>query len=403
MSKTISPISTFSRRQFLAGSALALGAASTLALGVHGAYGAESSAADNADATQATGEYPVTVVDRLDREVQIDKADNIVTLCATGFDRMLVLGQADRVVGNFGSLSEWAIYANGGQDVNSLGGGNVAGDPDVESLNALETDVLYCWQEAIEAGNVTDPDQANFAAVCAQLSTGNPTTVDEFRDYLTSEIDLYADAMVDDPSVAERAQAWKDYANEKLDDIAARVADLADEDKPTVYFARGGKDGADPYNAFLKSSYPDFLVQIAGGVNVADDADGESYGDVTAEQIAVWNPQYIFAGRIDSTDPILDDDAFAETDAVKNGNVFLSPNGVMQWDTGSECVLYALYIAKTLHADLFEDIDIAEEIKTYYATFYDTELTDDQAQAILNRQGPGTQEDGAADSASEAA
>ncbi len=352
-----------------------------------GAAASSSGADGSARADHKTPSYPVTITDRAGREVQVDKADSVVTLCATGFDRMLLIGEADRVVGNFGSLNDWGLLVRGGVDVNNLGGGNVAADPDVEAINALGTDVLYCWQEAIDAGNVTDPGKADFAAICAQLSTGNPTTVDEFRDYMASEVYLYSDAVASD-SATKRANAWVDYMNERLDLILAKTEGLADDERPAVYYARGGKGGDDPFNGFLKSSYPDFLIQIAGGTNVAAQAEGESYGDVTAEQVAVWNPQVVFCGRIADTAAITGDATFSETDAVKSGEVYVSPQGVMEWDTGSECILNALYIAKVLHPDLFDGIDMREEVKNYYATFFDTELTDAQAENLLARRSP---------------
>lgn len=340
-----------------------------------------------AASTHETPTYPVTITDRVGREVVIEKADSIVTLCATGYDRMLIIGEADRVVGNFGKLSSWASFVNGGAEVNSLGGGPAAADPDVEALNALNTDVLYCWQEAIDAGSVTDPGKAAFAAVCAQLSTGNPTTVEEFVDYLDSEVYLYSDAVANDVAT-ERANAWVDYVNEKLSYITEKTSELTPDQLVPVYCARGGSEGSDPFNGFLKHSYPDFCIQLAGGVNVADEADAESYGDVTAEQIAVWNPQVVFCGRIADPAAITGDATFAGTDAVANGKVYLTPSGVMEWDTGSECVLNALYMAKTLHPDLFDDLDMAKEVKDYYARFYDVELTDQQAENILTRKGP---------------
>lgn len=348
--------------------------------------GSEQNSTTTAD-EQTTSHYPVTVTDHMGRSVEVDGADRIATLCATGFDRMLVLGAADRVVGNFGTLTDWGIYCNGGNDVESLGGGNVAGDPDVETLNALGIDVLYCWQEAVEAGNVTDPDKADFSAVCAQLSTGNPTTVDEFKAYLESDMKMYSDVLASDEATA-RADQWIDYMNEKLDYVSSRTSTLSDDEIVSVYYARGGKSGDDALNAFLKYSYPDFAIQIAGGKNVADEADGESYGEVSAEQVAVWNPEYIFCGRIDSTDSILSNDAFAGTDAVRDGKVFLSPSGVMEWDTGSECILNTLYLAKTLHPDLFADLDMVKEIQEYYSTFYNTQISEQQAQNILDRMGP---------------
>lgn len=349
----------------------------------------ESTASSTSTAQVSTEvkSYPVSITDRMGRTVTVNSGNRIATLCATGYDRMLVLGAADRVVGNFGTLTDWAKYVNGGVDVTNLGGGNVAANPDVEALNALDIDVLYCWQEAIEAGNVTDPGKANFTAICSQLSKGNPTTVDEFKAYLTSEIYLYSDAL-DDAQAAARADKWVNYMNEKIDYVTEKTSTLSSDQLTRVYYARGGKSGSDPLNGFLKYSYPDFAIQIAGGVNVADEAESESYGDVTAEQIAVWNPQVIFCGRIADTAAVTGNAAFTATDAVKDGKVYTSPAGVMEWDTGSECVLNILYVAKTLHPDLFTDLDMVAEVQEYYSTFYDTTLTSAQAQNILNHMGP---------------
>ncbi len=377
-------LAPISRRQFLIGAA-SVGALAALALS--GCSSSGSASSTSASTTGASTQFPVDVTDLMGRTVTIQKADAVVTLCATGFDRMLVLGQTNRIVGNFGTLTDWAQYCNNNTAVKSLGGGNIAGNPDVETLNALGTNVLFCWQEAIGAGNVTDPNKADFQALCAQLSTGNPTSVASFREYLATEIRMYASALAQ-KDISARAEEWITYVQGKFDYILAKTSKLTNDQLVKVYCARGGKSGSDPLNAFLKYSYPDFCIQIAGGVNVTDAASGESYGDVTAEQIATWNPQYVFCGRISDKSAITGSAAFTGTDALKNGKVSLTPSGVMEWDTGSECVLNALYMAKMLHPDLFSDLDMKAEIKTYYATFFTTQITDAQAQNILNRMGP---------------
>ena len=43
--------------------------------------------------------------------------------------------------------------------------------------------------------------------------------------------------------------------------------------------------------------------------------------------------------------------------------------------------------AEQVSSDMYYSLDMVEEIKGYYAAFYDTELTDGQAQAILDRAG----------------
>ena len=47
-----------------------------------------------------------------------------------------------------------------------------------------------------------------------------------------------------------------------------------------------------------------------------------------------------------------------------------------------------MYVAQILHPDLFEDLDMVEEVKYFYSTFFGYELTDEQAGYLLNRLGP---------------
>lgn len=41
-------------------------------------------------------------------------------------------------------------------------------------------------------------------------------------------------------------------------------------------------------------------------------------------------------------------------------------------------------MAKTMHPDLFEDIDMEEEIRNYYRNLFHYELTDEDIHEILN-------------------
>lgn len=88
-------------------------------------------------------------------------------------------------------------------------------------------------------------------------------------------------------------------------------------------------------------------------------------------------------GRMASTDPVLKDQRWSEIKAVRDGAVYLSPDGVMFWDYGSECILLIQFIAQTLHPELFKDLDMVKEVKNYYKTFYDYDLSDENAKNIL--------------------
>jgi iron complex transport system substrate-binding protein len=77
------------------------------------------------------------------------------------------------------------------------------------------------------------------------------------------------------------------------------------------------------------------------------------------------------------------DTTFSNLSAIKSDKVYMTPNGVMQWDSGSECILYVEYLAQILHPDLFSELDMVTEVQEYYAKFFNTELTEAQANYIL--------------------
>jgi iron complex transport system substrate-binding protein len=50
---------------------------------------------------------------------------------------------------------------------------------------------------------------------------------------------------------------------------------------------------------------------------------------------------------------------------------------------GADTPVTLLWLAKTAYPDLFEDIDIIQEAKTYYQEVFGITLTDDQAASIF--------------------
>ena len=42
-----------------------------------------------------------------------------------------------------------------------------------------------------------------------------------------------------------------------------------------------------------------------------------------------------------------------------------------------------MWMAKTVHSDLFADIDMEQETKNYYKTYYNIELADEQVDSIF--------------------
>ena len=96
----------------------------------------------------------------------------------------------------------------------------------------------------------------------------------------------------------------------------------------------------------------------------------------------------IVVGRQYAPEMVLDDSRLADLAAVRHHRVHSSPEGVFYWDGGPEQVLLLQFLAKRLYPDLFADLDLADEVKRYYARFYRTALSDDDVANLLEGRGP---------------
>ena len=110
--------------------------------------------------------------------------------------------------------------------------------------------------------------------------------------------------------------------------------------------------------------------------------------ELNAEEIININPDVIIIGRAKSPKAIEEvyaNKVYAGTNAVKTKKVFVNPAGVFSWDRyGAEGALQILWAAKTLHPDLFKDLDIVAQTKKFYKDFLHYDLTDKEVGYILN-------------------
>ena len=119
---------------------------------------------------------------------------------------------------------------------------------------------------------------------------------------------------------------------------------------------------------------------------------------VGMEQILAWNPDVVILGSTTLTDPkdpqaaartLLANPAWAGVNAIKNNKVLVNPVGAYYWDRYSaEGALQLLWSAKTLHPELFPQLDVAAETKAFYSRFLNYQLTDAQANTILTARNP---------------
>lgn len=138
----------------------------------------------------------------------------------------------------------------------------------------------------------------------------------------------------------------------------------------------------------------DNWITTCGGVNAAQDVVG-SVKQISMEQVIKWNPDVIVLGTSGDNgihtgvEQIYNDPKWKDINAVKNNRVYVNPNGMYMWDRNCpEEALQIQWAAKTLYPDLFKNLDIVKETKSFYKKFFDYNLTTDGAERIIKAEPP---------------
>ena len=319
----------------------------------------------NLDGTSITIPYEVT---------------KVAAIFGPAYERVVVVGAENRIVcdGDF-HIDGWpwsnVIYKR----VNSVPGiPNAHSDVNIEDLVAMGVQVVFSFP------NPTQAEAINNGGMVAIPSAGTG----KFRD-IVETIKLYANIFDDDTAHAQ-AIAYEQYFDDTLAMVQSRTASVTE--RPKVYLAY-----TDLLHAYGSKSDMVEVIDAAGGVLASIEIDAGGNTEVNAEQVIQWNPDYIFVDHAGSSGNASAEDAIAESlatgdfnnvTAVRNNQVHATPTGVFFWDSGVQKILYLVYMAKTIHPDLFEDIDLKEMLIDFYSKFFFYSLTDSQATRILNHENP---------------
>lgn len=248
---------------------------------------------------------------------------------------------------------------------------NFSADMNLEEIIAAKPDVVFGSNEKY---------RDMFTAVGIPFINCSFKTYDEMIRSVQLTAEVFGGEAVD---IANRYTA---YLKERLDWVAKRVGDITEEKRTTV--AHGNSiyelnfDGA---NTII-----DEWIKYAGGINAAAEGMTGNLQTISMEQVLQWDPDVLITGKPKKqVEQVMSDPAWANLKAVKNGRVYSNPKGVFAWDRyGVESALQPQWCAKLLYPGLFEDFDIAQELKNFYHTFFYYELSDQQAQMILNYETP---------------
>jgi len=219
---------------------------------------------------------------------------------------------------------------------------------------------------------------------------GIPVVQLTFTDFKTLESSFLQTADIIGGNAKERAEKYNSYLESKLKMVTDVTSKIPNSQKPKVlHLTSLSPNIVDGSNTII-----DAWIKAAGGVNVAASVDG-GFKPVSMEQILKWNPDVIILGTGNSglgaqnANLINTDPQWQQINAVKNGRVYTNPNGAFMWDRfGAEEALQIQWAAKTLYPDKFSSLDMNQETRSFYKEFLNYDLSQADADRILNCENP---------------
>lgn len=334
----------------------------------------EEEAVAKTEAIAEISDDNIVIVDQLGKTIEFDEVPQRVVTTIKPFPYIYyaVVGNNDNLVGcNKGSITAYEesalryMYPElANADTSFVDSSFVV---NVEEVLKLEPDVVFQW-------NYMEEDIAKMEAA------GIKVVALEYGD--EEDLETWIRIIGTMFNQEERAEELITYFYDSVAEVTDKIATLPEEDYSNIVILSDN----------LKVTgvgFSKYWIDNSGAVNPAGNLDGEEL-NVNMEQIYEWNPSIVYIGNFtelqpsDLIDNKLEGQDWSVVDAVQNGQVYKIPIGGYRWDPpGIETPLMIKWLAKIQHPELFEDMDMREEVKEFYQDVYHYELTDEILDEIL--------------------
>ncbi len=296
-----------------------------------------------------------TVTDQLGRSVSVPKHINrIAALHHFGGKIVYALKEEDKLVEQalYGvdAVAMAAVDAAFAAKPKTLDGHAI----NIEELVALAPQVAFVYA-SFERSDMEQLENAGISVIAVR----GETLEESFE-----AVRLMAHVL----DCEEKADAYLADCLRLLTIVRDRLKDIPKDQRLKVMFA-GPKS---VYSVATGEMIQNQILELAGARNVAAALMG-FWGDVSPEQVAVWNPDVIFLGSSLSTygiEKVLKSPQFETVRAVREKKIYVFPSNIGWWDYPAPgCVLGVVWSAKTLYPERFNDLDmlaIADDFYTRY-------------------------------------
>jgi iron complex transport system substrate-binding protein len=177
----------------------------------------------------------------------------------------------------------------------------------------------------------------------------------------------------------DAAEKLARYADDTLKTIPGRIAGIAPDQRPRVYYARGPRGLVTGLGSSINVETIEMLAQNVAGANKG------GLANVSIEQVLLWNPDVIVTIDREFAATVRRDPAWNAVAAVKAGRVHLSPKmpfGWVDFPPSVNRLIGLWWLAKILYPDRFPE-DMTALTRDFYTLFYHRTPSDAQIAHVL--------------------
>ncbi|NLV88844.1 MAG: ABC transporter substrate-binding protein [Tissierellia bacterium] len=294
----------------------------------------------------------IRIVDHLGREIVLEKeAERLVSGYYITSSMLIALGLKDNVVGIEAKADTRPIYALTAPELLDLPNVGTAKEFNLEGTIGLEPDLVILPIRLKEAVESLEKLGINVIAV-------NPEDMDLLKETL---------AMIGEATgTMERAERLIAYYDGKTEEIEKLVAD---KERKRVYL--GGN--SDFLSTATSKMYQNYMIETAGGKNVAGDIDDTYWANISYEQLIAYNPDIIIIapGASYTKEDVLNDSRLASINAIQNNEVYVMPGDVESWDSPvPSSILGTMWLTSILNGEDYPYDKFVDDAVSFYEDFY---------------------------------
>ncbi|WP_309492925.1 cobalamin-binding protein [Candidatus Hecatella orcuttiae] len=279
---------------------------------------------------------PVTVTDDLGRTVTLTSypPERIVSLAPSTTEILFALGLGDKVVG----VDTYSDYPPEAADIEPKVGGFA--NINIEVVVGLEPDLV------LATGGVQEKFVERLEELGITVIALSPQDMED----ILNDIILVGEAT----GREEAAEKLVEELRQRIAAITEKTEAIPREERPKVYY----EVWHDPLMSAGPGSFAHSLIELAGGVNIFEDA-ATKYPEVSLETVLSRNPDVIIITPPDAPMPGVSPEelkarpGWSEIEAVKNDRIYqIHPDLLSR--PGPRIVNGLEALAKAIHPELFE-------------------------------------------------